>query len=110
MKRLAICLPLLLCACSSEWMVINGDHNQGAIEMGYRPRLFLPTPSTDVAIALAGEKCKGWGYEGARPFSAPIKHQHWSDGKDNDDEADDMVIQQYECVPPQNQPPINGLR
>lgn len=85
-------------------MVLDGHRSEGTIDMGYRPHLFTAKPDNEVAIAMAGDKCKDWGYESAKVLSVQIKHKNWSD---NSGDGKDMVIQKYECVSTQGPPPLH---
>ncbi|MDB5973242.1 MAG: hypothetical protein JWR07_2 [Nevskia sp.] len=102
MKRCVIALSLVLSSCASEWQVLDGHRNEGTIDMSYLPRLFKGAPDEQQAIALATEKCNGWGYGAATELNIPIKFRNWGNS------GHDRVIQKYQCTITQGAPPLSN--
>lgn len=71
-KVLVLVIGALLltgCAAKKQMIPMGGSKADGTVRMGYTVAMFeSPVVDLNQSKALASQKCKTWGYEGAEAF------------------------------------------
>lgn len=93
----AALLGLAGCATTPhQWGVSGGDREQGVVRVSYEyPEFHQPEVTDEQALAVALNRCAGWGYKDAEPIAGQLRQCSNKNGSNCDLWT---VTREYQCT------------